>query len=193
MFGMRVTLLYNAAGIAVSMVGGLIIQKSGLEKYVKTDLLASKAKRRILHEHAGKTVPLQEMLKYFWNDGMNITRNVFPYVVLGVGIGAVIHGFIPSTLVEEYLSTRSWWAVPLAAVLGAPLYANSVGVVPVMEALVKKGVPLGTALAFMTSIVTVSIPEIMILRKVMKWQLLAVFITITLFGAIAVGYLFNVL
>ncbi len=193
MFGMKITLLYNAAGIAISMLGGLIIQKSGLEKYVKTDLLASKTKRRILHGYGGKALPVKELLKYFWNDGMNITRNVFPYVVAGVGIGALIHGFIPSTLVEGYLSTRSWWAVPLAAVLGAPLYANSVGVVPVMEALVKKGVPLGTALAFMTSIVTVSIPEIMILRKVMKWQLLAAFITITLSGAITVGYLFNAL
>ena len=122
---------------------------------------------------------------------MNITKNVFPYVVLGVGIGALIHGFIPADLVERYLSIKAWWVIPLATLLGAPLYANSVSVIPVMEALVGKGVPLGTALAFMTAIVTISIPEGLILKKVMKWQLLALFFGITITGIIIMGYLFN--
>jgi len=116
---------------------------------------------------------------------------VFPYVVLGVGIGALIHGFVPASFVEHYLSSKAWWSVPVAVLIGAPLYANSVSVIPVMEALVGKGVPLGTALAFMTSIVTVSIPELMILRKVMKWQLLAIFLAITLTGIIIMGYVMN--
>jgi len=112
-------------------------------------------------------------------------------VVLGVGIGALIHGFVPSSMVEKYLSTREWWAVPLATLLGSPLYANSVSVIPVMEALVGKGVPIGTALAFMTAIVTVSIPEGMILKKVMKWQLLGMFFGITIIGIIIMGYILN--
>lgn len=191
MFGMKVTIIYNAAGIAVAMLGGFVIQKMGLDRYVKTELLNFKSKRQVIQENGGEALPLRELLKYFWEDGMSITRSVFPYVVLGVGIGAAIHGFVPASLAEKYLSTRKWWAVPLAAVLGAPLYSNSVGVIPIMEALVKKGVPLGTALAFMTSIVTVSIPEFMILKKVMRWQLLTIFFAVTLTGVIAIGYLFN--
>ncbi|PIV00321.1 permease, partial [Candidatus Shapirobacteria bacterium CG03_land_8_20_14_0_80_39_12] len=95
------------------------------------------------------------------------------------------------SLVAKYLSNRAWYAVPIATMLGAPLYANSVSVIPVMEALVSKGVPLGTALAFMTAIVTVSIPESMILKKVMKWQLLAMFFGITIVGIMIMGYIFN--
>lgn len=124
---------------------------------------------------------------------MNITKTVFPYVVLGVSIGALIHGFVPASLVAKYLSNKSWWTIPIATLIGAPLYANSVSVIPVMEALIGKGVPLGTALAFMTAIVTISIPESMILKKVMKWQLLAAFFGITIIGIMIMGYLFNII
>ena len=124
---------------------------------------------------------------------MVITKNVFPYVILGVSIGALIHGFVPASLVEKYLSMKTWWTIPLATLLGSPLYANSVSVIPVMEALVGKGVPLGTALSFMTAIVTVSIPELMILKKVMRWQLLAIFLGITIIGIMIMGYLFNII
>ena len=132
MFGVRVTLLYNIVGILISIVGGFIIQKMGLDKYVKTEFLKFKTKRQIMQETGGEKIPVSELLKYFWKDGMGITKSIFPYVVLGVGIGAAIHGFVPSSLVEKYLSTRAWWAVPLAVILGAPLYANSVGVIPII-------------------------------------------------------------
>jgi uncharacterized membrane protein YraQ (UPF0718 family) len=122
---------------------------------------------------------------------MTITKQVFFYVLLGVSIGALIHGFVPASIVEKYLSTKDWWSVPLATLLGSPLYANSVSVVPIMQALVGKGVPLGTALAFMTAIVTISVPEALILRKVMRWQLLAMFFGITIVGIMLIGYLFN--
>lgn len=191
MFGMKVTLIYNAVGIIIAMIGGLIIQKLGMEKYVKPELLKFKSRKQVEQENGGSSLPLKELLKYFWDDGMNITKTVFPYVVLGVSIGALIHGFVPASLVEKYLSNRSWWTVPIATLIGAPLYANSVSVVPVMEALVHKGVPLGTALAFMTAIVTVSIPETMILKKVMKWQLLVAFFGITIVGIMIMGYIFN--
>jgi len=193
MFGMKVTIIYNVVGILIAMVGGFIIQKLELEKYVKPELLKFKSRKQVEQEHGGVTVPLKELLKYFWDDGMNITKTVFPYVVLGVSIGALIHGFVPASLVEKYLSMKTWWTIPLATLLGAPLYANSVSVIPVMEALVQKGVPLGTALAFMTAIVTVSIPESMILKKVMKRQLLAAFFGITLIGIMIMGYLFNII
>lgn len=191
MFGMKVTIIYNAIGIIISMLGGMLIQRLHMEKYVKPELLKFKSRKQVEQENGGVSLPLKELLKYFWDDGMNITKNVFPYVVLGVSIGALIHGFVPASLVAKYLSNKSWWAVPIATLLGAPLYANSVSVIPVMEALVQKGVPLGTALAFMTAIVTVSIPEIMILKKVMKWQLLAAFFGITIIGIMTMGWIFN--
>ena len=191
MFGMKVTVIYNLVGMAIAILGGMLIQKLGVEKYIKPELLKFKSRNQVEAENGGLSLPFKKLIKYFWQDGMSITRTVFPYVVLGVSIGALIHGFVPATLVAKYLSTRAWYAVPLATLLGAPLYANSVSVIPVMEALVGKGVPLGTALAFMTAIVTVSIPESMILKKVMKWQLLAWFFGITLAGIVIMGYIFN--
>lgn len=191
MFGWRVTIIYNLLGMAIAMLGGMLIQKLGVEKYVKPELLKFKSRQQVEEDNGGNSLSLKEQLKYFRVDGMNITKTVFPYVILGVGIGALIHGFVPASLVEKYLSSRSWWAVPMATLLGAPLYANSVSVIPVMEALVGKGVPLGTALAFMTAIVTVSIPASMILKKVMRWQLLALFFGITIVGIMIMGYIFN--
>lgn len=191
MFGMNVTILYNLIGIAVAVIGGMVIQKLGVEKYVKPELLKFKSKRQIETENGGESLPLKDQLIYFWQDGINITKQIFPYVIVGVGVGALIHGFVPASLVEKYLSTRAWWAVPVATLLGVPLYANSVGVIPIMEALVGKGVPLGTALSFMTAIVTLSIPEMFILKKVMRWQLLTLFFGVTIFGIMIMGYIFN--
>jgi len=191
MFGMKVTVLYNLVGIAIAVLGGLLIQKLKVEKYVKPELLKFKSRKQVEQEHGGSSLPFKQLVVYFWKDGMTITKSVFPYVVLGVGIGALIHGFVPASIVEKYLSIKAWWTIPLATLLGAPLYANSVSVIPVMEALVGKGVPLGTALAFMTAIVTVSIPEGLILKKVMKWQLLGLFFGITIIGIMIMGYIFN--
>ena len=193
LFGMKVTILYNLIGIVVAVAGGIIIQKLHVEKYVKPELLKFKSRRQVEAERKGSPLLTKELFVFFWKDGWHITKNVFPYIILGVGLGAIIHGFVPSALVETYLSNRSWWAVPLATLLGAPLYANSVSVIPVMEALVGKGVPLGTALSFMTAIVTVSVPEFLILQKVMKWQLLALFFGITIVGIMIMGYTFNAL
>jgi len=191
MFGMKVTVLYNLIGIIVAILGGILIQKLHVEKYVKQELLKFKSRKQVEAEQGGSSLSLRQLIVYFWKDGMIITKSVFPYVVLGVGIGALIHGFVPASIVEKYLSIKTWWTIPLATLLGAPLYANSISVIPVMEALVGKGVPLGTALSFMTAIVTISIPEGMILKKVMKWQLLALFFGITTTGIIIMGYLFN--
>lgn len=192
MFGMRVTIIYNLVGMAVAILGGMLIQKLKLETYVRPELLKFKSRGQVEMENNGTPLTFREQIIYFWQDGINITKTVFPYVVLGVSIGALIHGFVPATLVEQYLSTRAWYTIPLATLIGAPLYANSVSVIPVMEAMVGKGVPLGTALAFMTAIVTVSIPESLILKKVMRWQLLAWFFGITIVGIMIMGYIFNV-
>lgn len=191
MFGMNVTILYNAVGIAVAMLGGMAVHSLKAEKYIRQELLKFKSRKQIEEENDGRSLPFQKLIVYFWKDGMVITKQIIPYMLVGVGIGALIHGFVPAAFVETYLSGRSWSAVPLATLFGAPLYANSVSVIPVMEALVEKGVPLGTALAFMTAIVTISIPEAFILKKVMRWQLLALFFGITVAGIMIMGYLFN--
>ena len=193
MFGMKVTLAYNLIGITIAILGGMLIQRLNVKKYVRPELLKFRSRKQIETENSGQSLSFKELIKYFWQEGMNITKAIFPYVILGISIGALIHGFVPTSLVEKYLSNRSWLSVPLATLFGMPLYANSISVIPIMEALVGKGVPLGTVLAFMTAIVTVSIPEFMILKKVMKWQLLAMFFCITLFGTIVMGYLFNII
>lgn len=193
MFGLKVTILYNLFGLAIAILGGMLIQKLKMEKYVIPELLKFKSRTQIETENGGKKMTAKQLVRYFWKDGMSITKKIFPYVMLGVGAGALIHGFVPTSLVEHYLSAKSWWTVPMAVLLGVPLYANSVSVIPIMEAMVGKGAPLGTVLAFMTSIVTISLPEALILKKVMRWQLLATFFGITIVGIIIMGYLFNLI
>lgn len=193
MFGFEVTIVYNLIGIGVAILGGMLIQKLKLEKYVDQKLLKFKSKIQVMEEHKNNPPKFKELILLWWIDAWTITKQVFPYVLLGVSTGALIHGFVPAGLVEGYLAQKSWWSIPLAVVFGVPFYAGSVSVIPIMEALIGKGVPIGTALAFMTSTVTVSIPQLLILKKVMKWQLLAIFLGITIFGIIIMGYVLNFL
>jgi hypothetical protein len=188
-FGWETTILYNLIGITISILGGLLIEKLKLTKYVNQDLIKIRTTLPTIADR--KTMKLIDLAKYFWKDGFIITKKVFPYVILGVFIGALIHSLIPEELISSTLVNKQWWAVPIATLLGIPLYANSVSVVPIAEALIGKGIPLGTILAFMTATVTLSIPEALILKKAMKWQLLAIFFAITTFGIILLGYIFN--
>ncbi|MDD4106729.1 MAG: permease [Candidatus Shapirobacteria bacterium] len=190
-FGLKVTLLYNIVGILVAVLGGMLINKLNMEKYIQPEFLKFKSKKQVEAEYEGAKVPLKDLIKHWSGNVWSITKKVFPYVLLGVGVGALIHGFVPEELVVTYLSRKDWWVVPMAVMIGAPLYANSVGVIPVIEALVGKGIPMGTALAFMTAIVTISIPEGLMLSKLMKKQLLFTFFGITIFAMILMGYLFN--
>jgi uncharacterized membrane protein YraQ (UPF0718 family) len=193
MFGWKVTILYNLFGLAIAVIGGMIIQKLNLEKYVMPELLAFKSRIQVETENGGHKLTFRKLITYFWKDGMRITKQIFPYVILGISVGALIHGFVPSNLIEHYLSAKSWWTVPLAVIIGVPVYAGSMSVIPIMEALVSKGAPLGTVLAFMTATVTLSLPEALILKKIMRWQLLAIFFGITTIGIIMMGYLFNII
>lgn len=191
LFGMNVTIIYNFTGIIIAIVGGVIIQHLKMEKYLKPELLKYKSRKQREKEHKNTPLPLKQLLLYFWQDGMAITKKIFPYMLFGVGTGSLIHGFVPHEVIEKYLSLKEWWTVPIASLLGAPFYAGSVSIIPIMEALVEKGVPLGTALAFMTAVVTISIPELIMLKKIMKLQLLMTFFGITVVGIMVMGYLFN--
>lgn len=192
-FGWRVTILYNLIGLVIAVLGGMLIQKLKFEHYIRPEFLKliGKAKFEAEAEAENAKIPLADLLKVWHQEAFGITKQVFPYVLLGVGLGALIHGLVPESLVNQYLSAKHWTAVPAAVLLGAPLYANSVGVVPIVEALVNKGVPMGSALAFMTATVTISIPEGLMLAKLMKRPLLFTFFGITIAGIILMGYLFN--
>jgi uncharacterized protein len=192
-FGFKTTLIYNLIGVIIAIIGGMVIQRLKSEKYVNPELLKIKSRNDINVENNGQKLPISKLFKYWWGDAMEITKKIFPYVFLGVALGAMIHGFVPEALIEKLLSGSSLWTIPLATILGVPLYANSVSVVPVMEALVGKGIPLGTALTFMTATVTLSIPEALILKKVMKWQLLVTFFGITIIGIMMMGFIFNII
>ncbi|MFH1412467.1 MAG: permease [bacterium] len=190
-FGIKMTLVYNVIGIMVAMLAGMIIQRFKMDKNVNPDFLKFKTKQEAINDNNGQTVPLQKKIIIWWQDGMHITKSIFPYVLIGVGLGALIHGFVPQDFVEAYLAIKNWWTVPLAVILGLPLYANSVSVIPVVEALAGKGIPLGTSLAFMTSTVTLSIPSLLILKKAMNWKLLSAFVIVTSIGIAIIGYFFN--
>lgn len=190
-FGLRVTLLYNVVGILIAILGGLSIQKMNLEKYIRPEFLKFKSRAQIESTYEENKVPLKDLVKLWREQVWEITKKVFPYVLLGVGVGALIHGFVPELLITSYLSSKAWWTVPVAVILGTPLYTNSIGVVPIIEALINKGVPMGTALAFMTASTTLSIPSGLMLAKLMKKELLSTFFGITIIGIIFMGYLFN--
>jgi uncharacterized membrane protein YraQ (UPF0718 family) len=120
-----------------------------------------------------------------------IVGKVWPYVIAGIAVGAGIHGYVPEGLMASFMGKSVWWSVPLAVMLGVPMYSNAAGVIPVVQALLSKGAALGTVLAFMMAVIGLSLPEVVILRKVLKAQLIAIFVGIVAFGILIVGYLFN--
>lgn len=190
-FGLQVTLFYNVVGILIAMLCGMLIGKMNMEKYIRPEFLKFKSRKQVETEYKNAKVPFKDLVKLWKGQVLEITKKVFPYVLLGVGIGALIHGFVPESLVADYLSSKAWWVVPTAVLMGTPLYTNSIGVVPVVEALINKGVPMGTALAFMTASTTLSIPSGLMLAKLMKKELLMAFFGIAVVGIIFMGYLFN--
>jgi uncharacterized membrane protein YraQ (UPF0718 family) len=191
MFGLKISIIYNLAGVVVGMLGGMIIQKLKMEKYIEPAFLKLKSQAGL--ETENRRSESKQRIKFWWSEGWTISKSILPYILLGVGVGALIHGFVPANFFEKYLAGNQWWSVPAATLLGVPFYANSVSVIPVIEALVSKGVSLGTALAFMTATVTLSIPEALILKKAMKLPLLLTFFGITTIGIMLIGYLFNLI
>jgi len=192
-FGLKTTILYNIMGIAISVFGGILIQKFKMERFIQPEFLKFKSKKQIESNFGSNKVPIKELIKHWNKEAWDITKKIYPYVILGVGLGAVIHGYVPETLTTKYLSTKSWWVIPTATIMGVPLYANSVSIIPIIEALISKGVPIGSALTFMTATVTLSLPEALMLKKLMKWQLLAMFFGITIIGIMLMGYMFNLI
>ena len=190
MFGLKITLLYVIAGILIGMIGGFAIEKLHLERYVEDFVWEIHSKKQYGEK---KVRSFGKIFRIISVEAFEITRKIILYVLVGVGLGAFIHGFVPQGFFEKYLQKAGWFGVPLAVILAVPLYSNASGVIPIIESLVAKGVPIGTSLALMMAIVGISLPEALILKKVIKWQLLAIFFGIVTLGIIVIGYSFNVL
>ena len=186
-FGWKVTVLYTILGILIGMIGGFIIGKLNMEGEIAKDMQADAC------GYKEKAINTAGMLRFASRDARAITGRVMPFVLIGVGVGAAVHGYIPEGYFESILSSENVWGVPLAVILAVPLYANASAAIPIVSALVEKGVALGTAIAFMMAIVGLSLPEAMILKRVMSLKLLSIFFGIVTIGIICIGYLLNFL
>lgn len=193
-FGLKATLIYTLSGILLGTVGGFILEKFKLEKYLSPWVRQIQEQSEIeTAEWEAEHIPFIKRLPVIIRDAWGIVRGVILYVIIGVGIGAAMHGYVPEGFFEEYLAKNNWYSVPLAVILAVPMYGGCAGIVPVIEVFVAKGVPLGTAIAFMMGVVGLSLPEATMLKKVMTWKLIGIFFgTVTLFIILS-GYLFNYL
>ncbi len=189
LFGLKITVIYILAGIVIGMLGGFILGKLKMEKYVADFVWNIKTQKDV--EKESKKLPVGQVFKIVSKEAFGIIKKIALYILIGVAVGAFIHGYVPQGFFEVYLQKAGLWGVPLAVILAVPLYSNASGVIPIIQSLIAKGVPIGTGLAFMMAVVGLSLPEAMILKKVLKWQLLASFFGIVTIGIIIIGYLFN--
>lgn len=188
--GWKVAALYVAAGLTVGIVGGLIIEFFKLEKWVEEYVWKIQMGETAIQQSSSS---LKARLQFAWGEVKTIISRIWIYVLVGIGIGAALHGFVPQSFFIKYATADDLFAVPAAVIIGIPLYSNATGVIPIVEALMAKGVPIGTVLALMMSVAAISLPEMIILRKVLKPQLIASFVLILFVAFIGVGYLFNAL
>jgi uncharacterized membrane protein YraQ (UPF0718 family) len=190
MLGWRVALIYLVTGLAIAIIAGWIIGRLKLEHWIED---------WVQELRAGEAVIIEEKLS--WTDRIDrgkdavrdIVGKVWLYVLAGIGVGALIHGYVPEAFMASVMGKDAWWSVPAAVVVGIPMYSNAAGIVPVVEALIGKGAALGTVLAFMMSVIALSLPEMVILRKVLKLKLIAVFIGVVGGGILFTGFLFNII
>lgn len=188
LFGWKIALIYIVSGLIIAILSGLFIGRlkveSLVEPFVYQNIVAGKPAGEILLSWSDRFI-------YAWDYVLDILKKVWLYILIGVGLGAWIHGYVPIDFLAKYAGADKWYAVPLAVLIGIPLYSNAAGVIPLVSALTEKGVAMGTTLAFMMAVTALSLPEFMILKKVMKTKLILIFATIVGIGIIFTGYLFN--
>lgn len=191
-FGARATAIYVASGILLGTVGGFVLGRFRLESLLSpwVQQLQSESETQTA-AWEGEHTPFLKRLPGIAKDAWGIVRGVQAYILIGIGIGAAIHGYVPEGFFERYLSEENVFAVPLAVVCAVPMYANAAGIVPVIQVFVAKGIPLGTAIAFMMGVVGLSLPEATLLKKVMTWRLIGIFFGVVTAFIILSGYLFN--
>jgi uncharacterized membrane protein YraQ (UPF0718 family) len=190
LFGWRIAAIYAGTGLAIAMVAGWAIGRLKMERYVEP---------WVYETQFSNGPELEE--KISWSDRVrlgtdavrDIVGRVWPYVIAGIAVGAGIHGYVPENFMASIMGKSAWWSVPLAVLIGVPMYSNAAGIIPVVQALLGKGAAMGTVLAFMMSVIGLSLPETIILRKVLRPQLIAVFVSIVAVGILIVGYVFNLI
>ena len=187
MFGWQIAAIYIIFGLVIAIIAGIILGRLHLENEVEEFVYKIK-----LHDIAEKAMTWKDRLNFAKNESRDITLKVIPYILLGIGIGAVIHGYAPADFLVNIAGKNNPLAVPIAVLIGIPLYSNAAGMIPIMEVLTSKGMAMGTALAFMMAVIGLSLPEMIILRKVIKIKLLVIFAVILFVSFTLTGYLFNV-
>ena len=191
-FGMKATLVYVISGVLLGVIGGWILEQFKLEKYLSSWVQQIQSQSETESEEWEiQHVPFIKRIPTILKDAWGIVRGVLLYVIIGIAIGAAMHGYVPEGFFEHYLAADKWYSVPLAVIIAVPMYAGAAGIVPVIQVFVAKGIPLGTAIAFMMAVVGLSIPEATMLKKVMTWKLIGIFFGVVTLFIILSGYLFN--
>lgn len=189
LFGWKIALLYITSGLVISILSGIIIGKMKIENLVEPFVYQNTINGNI--ELPRMTT--KERIIYAKDYTLDILKKVWIYILIGIGIGAFIHGYVPTDFLAQYAGNDKWYAVPLAVLIGIPLYSNAAGVIPLVSVLTEKGVSMGTTLAFMMSVTALSLPEFMILKRVMKTKLIIIFASIVSVGIMFTGFLFNII
>lgn len=194
LFGVKTTILYVCTGIVLGTVSGYILQKLNLERFLTpwVKQVLGQAQRE-QHQFQIENQPFNQRLPIIWNEVIKIIKGILPYVIVGIAIGGLMHGYIPEGFFEQYMDKNNLFAVPIATLLAVPMYSNASGILPVVQVLVSKGIPLGTAIAFMMGVVGLSLPEAMLLKKVMSVKLISIFFGVVTLCIIISGYLFNLI
>ena len=194
MFGLKTTLIYIVSGVILGTFSGYILEKLKLDRFLTPwvqDVIKNSEKESEAFNQSDET--FKQRLPVIWNEAMTIIKGILPYVVVGIAIGGLMHGYIPEGFFEQYMGKENLFAVPAATLLAIPMYSNASGILPVVEVLVAKGIPLGTAIAFMMGVVGLSFPEAMLLKKVMTWTLIGIFFGVVTVCIIISGYIFNLI
>lgn len=196
LLGWKFTLLYVAAGMTVGMLGGLLLDAMKAERWLQSFAAEALVRgRQMIASNAVSTtqrvLSLSERHQFAKAEAIEIFGRVWKWVIIGVGLGAALHGFVPEGWIETHLGQGQWWSVPVAVLIGIPLYSNATGIIPVMESLLANGLPIGTTLAFCMSTVAASFPEFILLKQVMQWRLLALLLVVLLTAFTLVGWMFN--
>lgn len=194
LFGMKTTILYVVSGVLLGTTSGFILQKLNLEHlltpWVKEVLASAQREQDKFQE---EKQAFTKRLPVIWREVVKILKGIVPYVIVGIAIGGLMHGYIPEGFFEQYMSKENLFAVPIATIVAIPMYSNASGILPVVQVLVSKGIPLGTAIAFMMGVVGLSLPEAMLLKKVMSIKLIGIFFGVVTLCIIISGYLFNLI
>lgn len=191
-FGFKVTLIYLISGVLIGMIAGFLLGKLNQEKYLSDWVKEIINKSVITQKYfQSERISFFQKISIASKESLQIMKGIFIYIIIGIGIGAAIHGYVPENFFIQYISKENPFAVPVAVIIGIPLYSNAAGIIPIIQVLVSKGLPLGTALAFMMAVVGLSLPEAMLLKKVMQVRLLITFFSIVGICIIILGYFFN--